>query len=217
MRKNSLITFFSIVLLYFNSLKVSAQHSGDSFLDIGIGLDMSDRYGSTFANNISPHINPNYVTFNATYNFSANWPLVYNASFDYGITNWFALGIGISYESFSGETTSNSAYYNQYTDQLSALNVRIRPIFHLPKTYLVNFYLAFPVGITFWNDVYNNPATHSYYYRPFFTQPKFQVLSIQALVGASYFVSHSVAIQAEAGLSFPYNAEIGLTFLLSRR
>jgi len=197
-------------------LKVSAQHSGDSFLNFGIGIDMSDRYGSTFANNISPHINQNYVTLNSTYNFNPNWPLVYNASFDYGITNWFAMGIGISYESFSGQTSSSSAYYVQYTDQLSAFNVRIRPVLHLPKSYLVNFYVALPVGITFWNDVYNNPDTHSYYYQPFFTQPKFQVLSIQALVGASYFVSHSIAIHAEAGLSFPYNGEIGLTFLLGR-
>jgi len=216
MRKNSLIIFCSIVFLCSNSLKVSAQHSGDSFLDFGVGVDMSDRYGNTFANDISAHINSYYVTY-ATYNFNVNWPLVYNASFDYGITNWFALGIGASYESFSGQATSSSAYFNPYSDQLSAFNVRLRPIFHVPKTYLINFYLALPVGITFWNDVYNNPDTHSYYYQPFFKQPKFEVLSMQVLVGASYFVSHGVAIHAEAGLSFPYNGEIGLTFLLGRK
>jgi len=223
---------FCFVLFSLTTRTQAQQGLGQIVINAGVGyspeFDGDISFGTSIwfpvraFDNSTNYYPPWYSPSNVTPNIGA--------TADFGMLNWFSIGLAGSYQSESinwTPTTINS--YAQppypYNDKVTRINVASRLLFHLNKnrTYFEH-YLGFRIGGSFWHDVvypgsYINPMNIGYLPPPayFISKANLVVPSFQLLYGMRFYITNNFGINFEFGIGSPYLAEAGLTFRINTK
>ncbi len=237
MRKH--ITFYFVLFSFLiSTIRAKAQQEfGQIVVNIGVGespefsgnlneLFSSDKMFPILAYNNDPYFSYDYPR---TYNTSSIIPNL-GATGDFGLLNWFSIGIAASYQSEVVNWTPADDGYNggnfiyPYTDKVSRINVASRILFHISKSKICDFYTGFRIGVSFWHDIlysssYVNPNSNLYINQPayFICKSNIIVPSFQYLWGVRILPINNFGFHLEVGIGSPYLAEGGLTFRINTK
>ena len=138
---------------------------------------------------------------------------VWNATFDYGLTDNFSIGAAFGYQTF--KLFVDNGYYdvanNYITEEVewkfSRMNLAIRPLFHFGRNDDLDMYTGLRIGMIKWGDSHDSsdPDFEDYYTL---------TLGFQALFGMRVYFSDMIGMHFEAALGAPYLLEGGISIRL---
>lgn len=209
MKKIHFFLFFCLV-----NLISKGQEKGDIYINPTIGIENNNLFYSIYTNNVYNYINGYITQSNYLYHTQPSYPLVYNMNFGYKLNNNFCLGIGTSYERFTGDYDGSS-----YVDNIDLFNIRFRALcyFKLSKTQNRSLYVGLAPGLSYWNDNYTGVDKNSQSYMPLFTAQNFTTYSMQWILGLTYSWNEHISLVIEGAVGDPYHAAIGLSYIFKKK
>ncbi|MFH1319940.1 MAG: hypothetical protein ABII90_04715 [Bacteroidota bacterium] len=199
MKKFSIIIAVSALLIFSFSNKVIAQkEKGQVVISAGAGYYV---YGSEIGLGID-------------YDSEKYSEPVLNGMMDYGITDFFSMGIAVSYQKM-GVEWEDYLYYDDtihtedVTEELTCLNIGVRPLFHFIKNDYIGMYTGFRLGYSLWT--YEHDSEDPDWKDPNFERTR---MSIQTLLGLRTYFSKVVGMHIEIAMGTPYVAAVGLSIRL---
>lgn len=132
------------------------------------------------------------------------------ATFDYGLTKWFSIGLAASYQNIGYDFTGNSfvdslnnTIVEDYSVDFSRVTVALRPLFHYANNDRLDLYSG--LRIQYFSRSFENtsadPSTDSTF-DDFSDANKFGI-GIVAF-GARYYITENIGLGTEINLGRPY-------------
>lgn len=133
-------------------------------------------------------------------------------TYDYGVNNFFSIGVATGYQKFNVDATDFS-YTNDegiqnvedFTAEFSRLNIAIRPLFHYANNDYLDLYSGFRVGIV--NNNFNSDIT-DIDLRGFNNLTRFS-FGLTAF-GLRYYFTENIGAGFEVNLGAPYISALNI-------
>lgn len=141
---------------------------------------------------------------------------VWNATFDYGLSDNFSLGIafgyqtmGINYVDYWYTNSQGTTVTEDFKWTLSRMNIAARPLIHFGHSEDLDLYAGIRAGITNWGSKTESSD-------PNFDEGQIKMgnFGFQALFGTRYYFSEMIGMHFEVGLGAPYLVEGGISVRL---
>ena len=155
--------------------------------------------------------------------FEANTTPALQASYDYGVTNWFSVGGSVAFQNFNADITDLSYTRESDGQQVNAaaatigirrVSVGIRALFHYGNTDKIDMYSGLRLGVSNWgikaessSDTFSEDLQNTRFSGAF---PAVQVIPF-ALRG---YVTENIGLNFETGLGTPHYFAIGVNYRL---
>lgn len=141
---------------------------------------------------------------------------VLNGMIDYGIADFFSMGVAVSHQKMSIEWENRHYYVDtiwkmeDVTEELTRLNIGIRPLIHFIKHDNIGMYAGLRMSYSLWT--YDHDSTDPEWNDDNLERTR---MNIQLLFGLRAYFSDVIGMHMEIGMGgAPYVAAMGLSFKL---
>lgn len=202
MKKAMFLFVISVVFIFAGTDNVIAQKAeGQVVISAGIGYWM---YGT-----------PVGIGFIQEKNIYSE--PVLNGMIDYGVADFFSIGLAVSHQKMSIEgvnyyldtTISPVSLKEDVTEELTRLNIGIRPLVHFIKHDDIGMYAGLRMSYSLWT--YDHDSEDPNWDDINLERTK---MNVQLLLGLRAYFSDIIGMYMEIGMGAPYVASVGLSFKL---
>ncbi len=144
----------------------------------------------------------------------------YGLTYDYGVNNWFSIGLATSYNKMSLKSSSiditkddGSKYVGPIDFKLSRTTIAIRPLFHYGNKGRIDMYSGLRVGVSIWNakvtaDETLDPKDVNSTFRNAGATPNIQIIPF----GLRGYITPNIGLGFEIGIGGPHYAALQLNY-----
>lgn len=208
MKKTMFLFVIGAIFICAGTDNVIAQKAeGQVVISAGVGYWM---YSTSQQGRIAPLVGLGLIQDNNTYSQP-----VLNGMIDYGVADFFSMGIAVSHQKMEVEWENHQYYADtiwkveDVTEEFTRLNIGIRPLVHFIKHDNIDMYTGLRMSYSLWT--YDHDSEDPNWDDRNLERTR---MNIQLLIGLRAYFSDVIGMHMEIGMGAPCVAAMGLSFKL---